>query len=159
MTGLSRTHRLRNQQARTSSGKALNEIHVRTPTTLLLGVCCACSHALVGAAVAQWRWWEIVAVAWTIGAFLECGLFAVLHDVCHGAVIRRNSRALRRYVTMLLALTSANPYYYYYSVFHLRHHGLLGYVSLIVTSVNQQVHVPCAVLSQKMWAIFVRLVY
>ena len=103
-------------------------LHGRNVWTAWLALLLVASHLLVGIGLVYWKvpWWGIVLTAWGFGAFVVHGLFAVIHESCHGLVFR--SKRLNKCLMLFANIPGVFPFAVPLGHYHLVHHQTQGEV-------------------------------
>jgi fatty acid desaturase len=113
----------------------VGDLFGHNPWTPIVGLLASATHAAValkcgtrGSTGEPLDWLAVLALAYTIGAFLKMVGFAVCHDICHGTAGEWcEARWMRRLLIHVCTLPSfGGETQHYYQLQHIGHHVALG---------------------------------
>lgn len=82
---------------------------------------------VLGYLVTSQPWWLILLTAYFIGAFLNHGLWVLVHECTHNLIFKR--RTPNRWLAIIANLPMFFPSTVTFAVFHIKHHQYLGQVN------------------------------
>jgi len=73
-------------------------------------------------------WWQVIVVAWALGAFASHALWVIIHECAHNLILRR--KAANQWLAILANVPLVIPSAASFCVYHLRHHKHQGDLEL-----------------------------
>ena len=107
----------------------LSQLVGNDPKTFLYLLLIVGIQIAIAAFIANYSWWVMVLMAWTVGAFANHACFVINHDATHNLVLRGNTRNLIVQIisNMAFFFPAAGVCFRYY---HLHHHRYQGQLAL-----------------------------